>query len=87
MKETFNPKVAQNQRTYRKRQQGNGRVRGERVGNSVLNEEIVRTIRAMRSGFGWGSKRIQRALASDGLVFKPSTIESVLAYRNWVWVK
>lgn len=84
MKEQFNPKVAQNQRTYRKsrRSNGPGQVRGERCRNAKLNWGLVDTIRGMGL-LGMGPKRITAELAADGFLFNERTVSNALYYRTW----
>lgn len=85
--DTFAPKVAQNQRTYRKdrKKQGPGVARGSKCGNAVMDEDTVRTIRAMRM-LGMGPRTIQRELAADGKVFSERTVQAVAYGTNWAWV-
>lgn len=84
MKPEFAPKIAQYQRTYRDRRTfGPGQARGERIAGAVLTEELVRTIRAMRQGLGLGPKRIQEALAAEGVAVNVRTIEAVAYGRTW----
>jgi hypothetical protein len=88
MREQFVPKVAQNQRLYRKdkRRTGPGVARGERCGNAVMTEELVRTIRAMRM-LGMGPRTIAAELAREGLVFKERTVQGVAYGLSWRHVK
>lgn len=89
MKPEFTPKVAQNQRTYRrnKRRDGPGQARGERISGAVLTEDLVRSIRAMRQGLGLGATRIQAVLAEDGIKVNSRTIGNVIGNRTWGWVR
>ena len=86
MKPEFTPKVAQNQRKYRKRN-GSGPARGSMVGGSVLTENMVREMRAMRQGLGMGSTLIQREFAKQGKILKVGTIENVLSFKTWGWLR
>lgn len=87
--DTFRPKVAQNQRTYRKDKprSGPGRARGSRVGGAVFTEELVKTVRAMREGLGMGAEKIRKELLADGIEVNIRTLRAVLGYQTWSWVK
>lgn len=70
----------------RPRNTGRGQARGERMGNAVLTEAIVRRIRELRRT-GIGGRRIMRALAEEGVVVTESAVVGVIHRGNWKHVQ
>jgi len=58
-------------------------ARGERMGNAVLTETLVRRIKQMRRDFGLGAKSIVDLLAEDGVVVKEFTAQDVIDGTTW----
>lgn len=86
--DTFVPRVAQNQRTYRrdKRREGPGQARGSRCANAVLNDEIVGEIRAMQR-LSMKRSEIHAVLADMGIHVGLRTLDGILQFRSWRHVK
>lgn len=84
MIDTFVPKVAQNQRTYRrdKRKSGPGVARGSRCANAILNDEIVGAIRGMQR-LSMKRSAIHAELVSMGVKVGLRTLDGILQFRTW----
>jgi hypothetical protein len=62
-------------------------MRGEACPYAVLTAAIVRRIRKLHVPGRFGAGKIARALAADGIVVKPKTVDSVIAGVTWGHVK
>lgn len=71
----------------RPRNSGRGQARGERMGNAVLTDAIVRRIRELRKTSRMGPKRITLALAAEGFDVKASSVWGVLYQGRWEHVQ
>lgn len=69
---------------YRLRNVGAGQARGERMGNAVLTEKLVRRIKELRRDYRLGSESIcELLLEEEGVVVSEGAVRDVIDGRTW----